>query len=123
MKKFAAAVLVLCSLVTTAAELKEIVLPKPDLKGGKPLMQCFAERKTLRRFDTAKLPDQIVSDILFAADGVTRADGRKTVPTEYIFTTAANTHWFPFVPGITEKFAEPSRFMPRLRWCWFLFLI
>ena len=32
MKKFAAAaVLVLCSLVTTAAELKEIVLPKPDL--------------------------------------------------------------------------------------------
>ena len=82
MKKFAAAaVLVLCSLVTTAAELKEIVLPKPDLKGGKPLMQCFAERKTLRRFDTAKLPDQIVSDILFAADGVTRADGRKTVPT------------------------------------------
>ena len=95
MKKFCfIAAATLFSLVSMAAGLQEIVLPKPDLKGGKPLMQCFAERRTLRRFDTAKLPDQIVSDILFAADGVTREDGRKTVPTArnkqnqrvYVFT-------------------------------------
>ena len=95
MKKFCfTAAAALFSLVSMASGLQEIVLPKPDLKGGKPLMQCFPERRSLRRFDTAKLPDQIVSDILFAADGVTREDGRKTVPTArnkqnqrvYVFT-------------------------------------
>ena len=82
MKKFSlTAVFTLFSLVSFAAELQEITLPKPDMQGGNPLMQCFAERRSLRRFDTAKLPDQIISDILFAADGITRKDGRKTVPT------------------------------------------
>ena len=82
MKKFYSfGLLVLFSAVCGAAELAEIVLPKPDMTGGKPLMQCLAERRTLRRFDAAKLPEQLISDILFAADGVTRKDGRKTVPT------------------------------------------
>lgn len=96
MKKFCfTAVIALLSLPTFAAELQEILLPPPDMQGGKPLMQCFAERRSLRRFDTAKLPDQIVSEILFSADGVTRKDGRKTVPTArnrqnqrvYVFTS------------------------------------
>ena len=96
MKKFCfTAVIALLSLPAFAAELQEILLPPPDMQGGKPLMQCFAERRSLRRFDTAKLPDQIVSEILFSADGVTRKDGRKTVPTArnrqnqrvYVFTS------------------------------------
>lgn len=95
MKKiFVVAFLVLCASVSFADGAQEIILPKPDLNGGKPLMQCFAERRTKRRFDTAKLPEQIVSDILYAADGMNRKDGRKTVPTArnkqnqrvYVFT-------------------------------------
>lgn len=60
---------------------KEIALPKPCLKSGKPLMECLANRRSSRSFSSRELPAQIVGEILFAADGTTRADGRKTVPT------------------------------------------
>ena len=64
-----------------AADFGEKALPKPDLQSGKPLMQCLALRRSSRSFSTKALPEQMISDILFAADGVTRKDGRKTVPT------------------------------------------
>ena len=82
MKKFVLVALVCAAgLVSGAEVLKEKVLPKPDLKSGKPLMECFALRRTSRSFSSASLPDQIIGEILFAADGVTRSNGRKTVPT------------------------------------------
>ena len=59
----------------------EIILPKPDLQSGKPLMQCFSLRRSSRNFDSKALPEQIISEILFAADGINRPDGHKTVPT------------------------------------------
>ena len=59
----------------------EIRLPEPDLKSGKPFMQCVAERRSERRFSTKVLSQQMIAEILFAADGVNRKDGRKTVPT------------------------------------------
>lgn len=65
----------------TIATAQEISLPRPNLRNGKPLMQCFASRQSLRNFDTKELPEQMVAEILFAADGVTRDNGRKTVPT------------------------------------------
>ena len=73
-------VLLFCMLCLGLAA-EEIVLPKADLKSGKPLMECFALRRSSRSFSAKPLPLQIVSELLFAADGVTRADGRKTVPT------------------------------------------
>jgi nitroreductase len=82
MKKFVLVALVCAAgLVSGAEVLKEKVLPKPDLKSGKPLMECFALRRTSRSFSSASLPDQIIGEVLFAADGVTRSNGRKTVPT------------------------------------------
>ena len=82
MKKFVLVALVCAvGLVSGAEVLKEKVLPKPDLKSGKPLMECFALRRTSRSFSSASLPDQIIGEVLFAADGVTRSNGRKTVPT------------------------------------------
>ena len=68
-----------CSIICAAEG--DIALPKPDIKGGKPFMQCVYERRTLRNFDSKVLPLQTVSEILFVADGITRKDGRKTVPT------------------------------------------
>ena len=98
MKKiaFTAALALLCASGAFAAP-AETALPKPDLAGGKPLMQCFAERRSSRGFSTEKLPLQIVGEVLFAADGATRKDGRKTVPTArnkqnqrvYAFTSEA----------------------------------
>lgn len=60
---------------------QEMKLPKPDTKGGKPLMQCFAQRKTARNFSPKALPQAILSGLFYAADGINRPDGRKTVPT------------------------------------------
>ena len=59
----------------------EIVLNKPELSSGKPFMQCVALRRSLRNFSAKPLSQQQIADILFVADGVTRENGRKTVPT------------------------------------------
>ncbi len=57
-----------------------ITLPSPDTSGGKPLMQCLKERKSTRSFDSKPLPRQILSNLLWAAFGVNRSDGRRTAP-------------------------------------------
>lgn len=69
---------VLSGMILSAQEVK---LPKPVLKGGKSLMECMSQRKTARQFANKPLPPQMLSEILYAADGINRADGRKTVPT------------------------------------------
>ena len=82
--KFASFVLsaaFLAASVNLCAAEKTIKLPPPDKAGGKPLMQCLTERKSERKFDSKPLPPQILSDLLYAADGISRPDGRKTVPT------------------------------------------
>ncbi len=62
-----------------AAE-KVIELPEPDKTGGKPLMQALTDRKTIRSFSTQPLTEEELSDLLYAATGVNRPDGRRTVP-------------------------------------------
>ncbi|OGV37156.1 MAG: nitroreductase [Lentisphaerae bacterium GWF2_49_21] len=64
-----------------AQELKDITLPAPKMEGGKPLMQALKERQTSRAYDTKKLPLQTLSDLLWAAFGINRADsGKRTAP-------------------------------------------
>lgn len=79
MKKIIIAVSI-CS-IAAAVSAKEIILPKPDLKSGRPLMECFSLRRSSRNFADKALPVQMISEILFAADGINRPDGHKTVPT------------------------------------------
>ncbi|HUI28645.1 MAG TPA: nitroreductase family protein [Candidatus Acidoferrales bacterium] len=57
-----------------------IVLLPPDTSGGKPLMQCLKHRRTSRSFDSKPLPQQVLSNLLWAAFGVNRPDGRRTAP-------------------------------------------
>lgn len=59
---------------------KQIQLPKPQTDGGKPLMQALKERKSTRAFAVRKLPDQVLSNMLWAACGINRADGKRTAP-------------------------------------------
>lgn len=74
------ATLALASPFAVAQELKPIALPKPRIDGGKPLMQVLNARKTTRDFSSEKLSGQVLSDLLWAAFGVNRTDGRRTAP-------------------------------------------
>ena len=64
-----------------AEDLKEIKLPKPRMEGGKPLMQALKARASSREFGEQGLTDQVLSDLLWAACGVNRPDGKRTAPT------------------------------------------
>ena len=63
-----------------AQELKPFALPQPQTDGGRPLMQVLKDRKTMRDFATDKLTPQLLSNLLWAAFGVNRPDGRRTAP-------------------------------------------
>jgi SagB-type dehydrogenase family enzyme len=72
--------LLLVAISVSAQEQKPVVLPKPQTDGGKPLMQVLKERKSGRDFSPEKLPPQMLSNLLWAAWGVNRPDGRRTAP-------------------------------------------
>jgi len=57
-----------------------VVLPRPDTTGGKPLMEVLKNRKSTRAFGAEKLPQQVLSNLLWAAFGVNRPDGHRTAP-------------------------------------------
>jgi nitroreductase len=56
------------------------LLPEPSKTGGMPLMEALSLRRSTREFSPRKLPDQVLSDILWAAYGVNRASGDRTAP-------------------------------------------
>ena len=60
---------------------KRIALPPPQTDGGKPLMLALKERKSTRAFAGQVLPQQVLSNLLWAAFGISRPDGRRTAPT------------------------------------------
>ncbi len=60
-----------------AEELSPIELPKPQMDGGKPLMQAIGLRATSRVFAPDPLPPQTLSNLLWAAWGINRPDTKK----------------------------------------------
>lgn len=63
-----------------AQELQEQALPAPHQNGGKPLMDVLKLRQTSRSFSPKPLPPQVLSDLLWAANGINRPDGKRTAP-------------------------------------------
>lgn len=64
-----------------AEEHADVPLPAPRTDGGKPLMQALKDRQSSREFSPEKLPLQVVSNLLWAAAGINRADsGKRTAP-------------------------------------------
>ncbi len=57
-----------------------MALPAPNTDGGKPLMQVLNTRHSTREFSAGKLPAQALSNLLWAAFGVNRTDGKRTAP-------------------------------------------
>ncbi len=63
--------------VLCAQQLKPIQLPRPQMTGGKPLMEALAERQTTRAFRDQALPPQTLANLLWAAFGVNRTRQQK----------------------------------------------
>ncbi|MBC8751093.1 MULTISPECIES: SagB/ThcOx family dehydrogenase [Paraburkholderia] len=60
---------------------EHIELPAPERAGGMPIMEAFAKRRTTRRFAADLLDDTILSNLLWAANGINREpDGGRTAP-------------------------------------------
>jgi SagB-type dehydrogenase family enzyme len=59
---------------------RSIKLPAPDKRGGLPLMQALAKRRSSREFARKPLPLPLLSSLLWAAFGVNRRGGGRTAP-------------------------------------------
>lgn len=101
MKKFVLSLTVLFSLNFMYAQ--DIMLPAPRKDGGKPLMEVLSNRRSLREISDTPLSEQTLSDLLWAAAGVNRPDGRRTAPTAmnmqeidiYVYTPKAVYLYIP----------------------------
>src|SRR5512140_2134176 len=58
-------------------------LPAPDKTGGMSLTQALATRRSIRSFNSTPLTQQQLSQLLWAAQGVTDAKGHRTAPSAH----------------------------------------
>lgn len=63
-----------------AQDATERQLPPPRFDAGKPLMQALKLRRSTREYADRPLPDEVLSDLLWAAFGVNRPSGDRTAP-------------------------------------------
>ena len=63
------------------ASASAITLPAPSRSGGMPLMEALQKRESRREFAPQALPDQTLSDLLWASAGINRPElGGRTAP-------------------------------------------
>lgn len=68
-------------LSAPCAVLAETVsLPAPDTAGGLPLMQALSQRQTTRSLSSEPLDQATLGNLLWAAWGQNRPDGKRTAP-------------------------------------------
>jgi len=75
---------ILSLLLTMAAmnvnALKPIKLNAPDKSRGTTVMKALSDRKSTRDFSPKDLSMKDLSDLLWAANGINRTDGKRTAP-------------------------------------------
>lgn len=79
MKKIILA-LAAAALATSALAQEVIKLPQPDKNVSMTLYQALQQRASVREYSDAQISDASLSQLLWAACGVNREDGRLTVP-------------------------------------------
>ena len=92
------------SLLNVKAQVIETVtLPPAQNTGGMPLMEAFQLRKSQRSFSSKELSSQQVSNLLWAAYGINRPEGLRTVPAakewyEYDIYVLKTDGWYLYEP-------------------------
>jgi SagB-type dehydrogenase family enzyme len=84
MKRLKCFILLSCLVGTTytySQDSKPVQLPAPQTEIGMPLMQALKLRQSARTFDAKALPQQELSNLLWAACGINRPEsGKRTAP-------------------------------------------
>ena len=73
-------IIFLCAINIQAQELKIIKLNPPDKTRGSAVMKALNDRQSVREYRAESLRPQDLSDLLWAANGINREDGRRTAP-------------------------------------------
>ena len=82
----------------------EIALPKPNVTGTVSLEEAIQKRRSVRNFDAKPLPVETIGHLLWAGQGITRAEGgRRAAPSAgalyalelYVVTPAEVMHYLP----------------------------
>ncbi len=83
--------------------MKPKTLPPPDLQGAIPLERAIAARRSVREFEDGPLDERRLSQLLWATQGVTGADGLRAAPSAgalyplelYVATNTGLQHYDP----------------------------
>lgn len=71
----------ICKFSICAEKPETIQLSQPRFDKGKLLMESLKERQTNRSFSSKELPLNVLSNLLWAADGINRLpEGKRTAP-------------------------------------------
>lgn len=89
--------------VTVSPQAEEIALPAPRLKGETSLEETLAARRSVRKFTEEELTLEAISQLLWAAQGITAAWGGRTAPSAgalyplevYVATANGLYHYVP----------------------------
>lgn len=73
-------IILLSVCMVSAQDLASIKLNAPSKERGSDIMKTLSDRRSGREFSSEKLSIQDLSDLLWAANGINREDGRKTAP-------------------------------------------
>jgi SagB-type dehydrogenase family enzyme len=104
MKKIMQLFLVMVLAVGLYGQNKNVIeLPAPQRTGGMPLMDALNNRSSSRDFSDRELSDQVLSNLLWAAFGINRENGKRTAPssqgkTEMEIYVATGKGLFLYIP-------------------------
>lgn len=104
MKKMMPYFLLILLSVSLYGESKKLIeLPAPQRTGGMPLMEALDKRSSSRDFSERELSDQVLSNLLWAAFGINRENGKRTAPssqgkTEMEVYVATGKGLFLYIP-------------------------
>jgi SagB-type dehydrogenase family enzyme len=73
--------IIILSGAVIAQDKTSFKLPAPDTTGGLPVMKALSERASVRDFDTTSPDMNVISNLLWSANGINRHEsGKRTAP-------------------------------------------
>jgi len=95
---------------TSSIPFDTVILVPPDLDLPTSLMKALKERRSIREYDTLPVTLRHLSELLWAANGVNRDDGRRTAP---VAVNQQITDIYVILPGGAYLCDAPgSRLLP-----------